>query len=257
MQPRTDALRVVRDLRGAPITILITMWMLGGGGGETQLAEASGYRSVQTVRAALRLLNSYKLITRTHRARGWVLTQGGRQMLLSWSEFLLPVGNSVENLLVAGDNSAHLADDVDNFVDNLAEPVKSTGRPVKNIPVGDLDLVVPIDSNTRGETTRLEAEPVFFTGSVEEALAGLVDDEGKRIEQPMLGKLARLPWMNEVFLARHVEAWQRGRNSKERSIRLLIWRLQHQKEPPLTRAEQDEHDRRRYVEGEYSDLIER
>lgn len=80
MQPREVA-GVMRQIRGAPVTILMTMVMLANATGNEELCRCTGY-DTGTVRKALNDLEFLGLVRRFRRYNGYVLTAEARQLPL-------------------------------------------------------------------------------------------------------------------------------------------------------------------------------
>lgn len=253
-ESKAKALRLIRDLRGAPITVLFTLWVLGGAQGwtEEQIAFHTGYRSVQTVRAALRQLSREGLAIRARLKGGWVLTKGGLQLALAFGDGD-KLGKGVDNL----------AEGVDNPVDRLGIAVDNPTGTGKNY-LNQLLVVSPsLDSESRDKDSRLLDSQTKNTGGavIREMLAQIEDEDGEHIGEPALTRLATSAWVTEDYIARHVAKWQKGKTADERQLRLLIWRMTNNKPAPLSDAEKqarrDARERGKYVEGDFSDFIER
>ncbi len=77
-----DHRTLIKAIRGAPFTILGAIGLLGGRAGPKQIGQVTGYAD-KTITKALEILKDARLITRTHRYAGWVLTNSAHQMVLS------------------------------------------------------------------------------------------------------------------------------------------------------------------------------
>lgn len=187
MQPHKLDLRA---LKGAPATILLALFQLGGQAGTNDLVLETGY-SDKTVTAACKVLKHYDFVTRATRYDGWFLITGGRQLPLTWSEVLLdkPVDKLVDS---CGENPAN------RKVSGSAPTTTTTLNSLKtnNESLNPLSesVVVEVDQTNRNYS----GSPA---GQANQAILEVLRSAG--IGEPMRSKLACLDHVDLKYVKAH------------------------------------------------------
>jgi len=117
--------RFLAALRGAPITILIAMYLIERASGPDELSAVTGYRP-STVSATLQQLALDGWVVNARRYRGWMLTPAARQLPAFTRSDLAPPARS-EN-----DSSLAVVGSSDSQSDHYLRPTTTTGARSEN-----------------------------------------------------------------------------------------------------------------------------
>lgn len=193
----------LRALKGAPITILLVLAMCGGLAKNKDIESATGYTD-KTVAKALAALSDAGLIARS--AGLWVLTQGGRQFVLS--------GDSEPGKIPATELST-----------TYPQPDEKSGK-IPELPqkVGNSPDFRLINNNKLIKS--INSRPIIINPENLRLL------ESVGVQEPVRSQLAALPHVTPEYLEKMIAASQEEPDPRKRRIGLLIFRIQHAQDPP-------------------------
>ena len=213
---------LLRQLKGAPLSVLIALLINRQTTGEKWIIAATGY-SQNKVREALTHLSEIHLVTRAGRYEAWQLTQEGYQ---------LPLGLD----LVAGSSGPGQIYDTNQESQNLTLPALSSATTT--------DVVETLV--TEGKAAEEERESHLLT-----LAANLQTLHSAGIMGKTADSLAHLPHISPEYIAFHVaKAHREGRPTG-----ILICRLRDG-DPAETLEDDERHSRRCYIEGPLAQFIE-
>lgn len=267
----TDQKRLFRELKGAPLTILLVILVRGG---FAQNKDLYFLYNDRTVAKSLEALRDAGLVTKI--TAGWQLTQGGQQLALYFQNdpqqleeevventtFELPeqsiiVDNSVYNLREDGRSQDWNAQKV--VKSTIFEPkvVKNTiFRPPTTTALNN-NLICLIDLSSSSTPPKVVDNTTFPENSPHCPLIDLVSIRLLReagIGDPVRSELAALPHATPDYLEAIIADWKNDRDKARRRPGLLITRIRSGDLPVVPRLL--EHDPSRYTGGEYADFID-
>lgn len=199
---QTNSNLFIRSLKGAPITLLFTMWLLQNSGKLVftvkELATITGYNrdTVSDHLHAILTLSEPSPVQLL--PNGWALTLYARQLIL-------------------GEN-------VDNERGNFPHLVDSSS--INTLSISERK---PLDSSGNFPQPEPEAEPE----AEPDGLAEKVDILRRAgVSEPKRSHLARLGWATVDYLSNVVSEWRDERQSNSRlTVGALIWRIENAHEP--------------------------
>lgn len=207
----------LRLIKGAPLTVLITLLIMGGFANNKALYFLYGPK---TTAKAFDTLSDAGFVTKV--TGGWQLTKGGAQLALQFQN---------------------------------SEKVGKI--PTFNEKVGNIPTFAPtttINNNTNNKTLSINSSSTEKMGEIptfdEEVINTL---KGVGVGDPMRSTLAGLDHVTLDYLQGHIAAWKAEKNPKKKTLGLLIHKIKSG--DPVPDQGKDKSPER-YIHGEFSEFID-
>jgi len=192
MQSFDPSIKLVRTLKGAPLSILMILRLIGQPATAEYLERTSGYTD-KPVNAALLLLEEYGLISRNGRY-AWQICAGVQQLPLM---NMLDNPSSNENPDSQGEEN--LSSDEDNS-DSIGGTRNLSESELFRLPSSSRSLNLDFKDLEVKELPLLEHDPELFR--VTENLAAC---EAADIREPKRSRLSKLPHVTAALIRYHVQ----------------------------------------------------
>lgn len=210
----------LRALKGAPLSILIAMFLAKQPVGESWLISVTGY-SQNTVRKGCNFLLETQMVQRNGRYNGYVLSKGAMQLPLGMAE----LGESQNLTLPTPPTTTTLNKYEDDFSEGK-EAVVSNGRSENDSR---------LESPSTGPSVEARSRPNnSFRMTEKDSRLVLLYSAG--VMEPTASRLLEKDWVTKDYLEAHIEK----ANRENTPIPLLIHRIQsHDPKPtgPLRDAD--------------------
>ena len=235
MERFENPLLTVRALKGAPLSCLLALALLGGGPvGEREIITGTGY-SQNKVREGLEVLEAAGLVTRQGRYEGWSLTSGARQLPLT------------ANFFEDGESQKMTLPAVTTATAYIVESQRSV-KEQQQENAGESKNDSRASENDKNESQNDSPAIEDFLNE-----CGIMGRTAR--------ELARMEHITEAYVRAHVE---KGR-ARGDSIGLIITRMRDGDPAPGGRVVVERHAagcdcgvcRRKYVSGQFAEFINR